>query len=288
MVDPILKWAGGKRQLLTEIVDMLPPSWEAYHEPFIGGGAVFLHLCPDDSTINDLNPYLSEFYRVVKHHPDALINENHSHSYKEAYYYDAREEFNSLASQEDLSKTEMIRRASLFLYLNRTGYNGLYRENQAGEFNVPFGRHSDPDFIRASQIRTAHRVLQNTDVYNQDFSYIRDQVDVGDVVYFDPPYEPVSPTANFTEYQGEGFDKDDQKRLRDIAIDLAERGVWVILSNSPPVAELYRDTENFTVNIVEATRRINSDSDNRDEVAEVLISNVPPDKQRRTRLDDFV
>ena len=287
MVEPILKWAGGKRQLLSEITALFPISYEAYHEPFVGGGAVFFDQDPNDGTINDLNTRLTTFYEIVRDQPDALIDENKTHEHTEEYYYNARSEFNALFSQSTLTRDERVREASLLLYLNRTCFNGLYRENSDGEFNVSFGRYSNPDWVQEQRIRKASRVLQDTVVFNTDFSYVVDEASTGDLVYFDPPYEPVSKTADFNSYQAGGFDREDQRRLRDVVIELTEMDVSVILSNSPPVTELYEGHDVFSIRYVDATRAINSDASSRGEVSEVLITNVPAGEQRRKTLSDF-
>ena len=288
MVEPILKWAGGKRQLLSEITAQFPRDYERYHEPFVGGGAVFFNLSPENGSINDLNARLINFYRVVRDHPEALIAENKTHEHDDDYYYDARDEFNALRVEgAPASREDRIREASLLLYLNRTCFNGLYRENQSGEFNVPFGSYSDPNWVQAERIRAVSDILRNTTIHCGDFEYVREEAAPTDLAYFDPPYEPVSSTANFNDYHADGFDKDDQRRLRDLAVALDERDVSVVLSNSPPVAELYEPYEAFDVTVVDATRSINSDGTGRGEVAEVLISNVPEDDRRRVTLSEF-
>jgi DNA adenine methylase len=288
MAEPILKWVGGKRQLLQELRAHFPISYEGYHEPFIGGGAVFFEMEPTEGSINDLNRRLITFYEVIRDYPEDLIEENQRHRYEEDYYYEARNRFNELYLLKERSIEQQIEEASLMLYLNRTGYNGLYRVNQSNEFNVPFGTHQNPDFVRERQIRKANFVLEGTEIYNRDFSYLKNCAAEGDLVYFDPPYEPVSKTADFTEYQSEGFDKDDQRRLRDLAEQLSNRGVNVVISNSPPVWELYRDIDEFEVNTVGASRMINSDADNRDDVAEVIITNIDKKDQQQQDLRNYV
>lgn len=288
MVEPVLKWAGGKRQLLSSITAVFPESFNRYHEPFFGGGAVFFSLEPEDGTINDLNQRLMDFYRAVKRWPEDLIEENTSHQHSKEYYYAARDEFNDLRDLEEKSKSEAVREASLLLYLNRTCFNGLYRENSDGEFNVPFGRFSNPDWIQSDRIRSMSRALQDTEICNEDFEYVRDAADPGDLVYFDPPYQPVSTTADFTDYHAEGFDESDQTRLRDLVVKLSERDVYVVASNSPPVADLYEDYDEFGIQQVDASRSINSDAANRGDVAEILITNVSSEKRWEKTLSEYI
>jgi DNA adenine methylase len=288
MAEPILKWVGGKRQLLQELQSRFPISYDDYHEPFIGGGAVFFKLEPSEGSINDLNRRLITLYEIIRDYPEELIEENRQHEYVEEYYYDARNRFNELHKLEERSVDLRIEEASLMLYLNRTGYNGLYRVNSSDEFNVPFGRHKNPDFVRERQIRAASDVLDDIEVYNRDFNYILERAGEGDLVYFDPPYEPVSKTADFNQYQADGFDKDDQKRLRDLAVELDQEGVYVVISNSPPVGNIYEELTEFDIDIVDAVRMVNSDADNRDEVAEIIITNVPSDDQQQQNLEKYV
>ncbi|GGC71493.1 DNA adenine methylase [Haloferax sulfurifontis] len=296
MVTPILKWAGGKRQLLDELKSRFPRSYSHFHEPFFGGGALFFDLKPEDGTINDTNPRLVNFYKQVRDRPDELIELSRSFDHPESdpdpernfsetnrkgkeisnYYYQQRELFNNRPYGDEYDKLE---EAALLLYLNRTCYNGLYRENSSGGFNVPIGRYSDPDWVREQEVREASRVLQNTEIHNTDFEYVREKVEEGDLVYFDPPYEPMSPTAYFTDYSADGFGQEDQQRLLDLAKELDQDGVNVILSNSGVMYEMY-DEAGFHVEVEGATRAINSDADNRDEVDEIIATNVLP-KQRK-------
>jgi DNA adenine methylase len=295
MATPILKWAGGKRQLLDAIYDRFPRSYDRYHEPFLGGGALFFDLAPEGGTVNDTNPRLVNFYRQVRDSPNGLIAHLESFADPEAdptsdepfadvdrkgkpienYYYQKRAQFNRRPAGEAFDPVE---EAALLCYLNRTGYNGLYRENRSGRFNVPIGRYADPDWVRDDAIRAASRVLADVEVRNEDFEYVLDAAEPGDLVYFDPPYEPMSPTASFTEYSASGFGRDDQDRLLDTAAALDDAGVDVILSNSGVLAERY-ERRGFDVALVGATRAINSDADNRDEVDELVATNVPSEKR---------
>lgn len=295
MVNPVLKWAGGKRQLLDELYARFPAEFNHYHEPMFGGGAVFFDLEPEDGTINDTNPRLVNFYEQVRDYPEELTDSLESFADPESepnperqfadtnrkgkevknYYYQQRELFNRRPNDEPFDELE---EAALLLYLNRTCYNGLYRENQSGEFNVPIGRYSNPDWVREDEIRAASAVLDDTEIFNRDFEYIREYAKEGDLVYFDPPYEPMSPTAYFTDYSAEGFEREDQERLLELTQELDENGVYVILSNSGVMFEMYDDA-GFHVETEGATRAINSDADNRDEVDEIIATNVAPEER---------
>lgn len=295
MVDTILKWAGGKERLLEDLYARFPDKYVRYHEPMIGGGALFFDLGPKDATINDTNSRLINFYMQVRDHHEELIELCRSFNDPESppdpsrefsntcrdgkeiknYYYQQRALFNRRPNDEEFDPLE---EAALLLYLNRTCYNGLYRENSSGEFNVPIGRYENPDWVRAPQVRKASEILQRVEIYNRDFSYLLEVTSSGDVVYFDPPYKPMSPTANFTEYSASGFDKEDQKRLLDIAQKLHRREVWVILSNSGVMYERYND-RGFYVDKIGASRPISSDPETRGEVDEIIATNVAPQKR---------
>lgn len=297
MVSPILKWAGGKRQLLNELYSRFPKTYSHYHEPFFGGGALFFDLEPADGTINDTNIRLINFYKQIRDRPEELIKLLQSFDDPESdpdldrrfsdtnrkgkeiknYYYQQRELFNNRPYGDEYDELE---EASLLLYLNRTCYNGLYRENSSGGFNVPIGRYSNPDWVRAEEIMSVSRVLDDTTIRNTGFEYIVEVAEKDDLVYLDPPYKPMSPTAYFTDYSADGFEKDDQEQLRDVAQELAEKGVNVILSNSGVMYEIY-DEAGFYVEVEGATRAINSDAENRDEVDEIIATNIAPDERRR-------
>jgi DNA adenine methylase len=310
MVQPILKWAGGKRQILHEIRACLPPEGlcKRYHEPFFGGGALFFDTAPhpNGSSINDVNPRLMNFYRVVRDEPEELIKElkkfrspeappDESEEFNETnrkgkeienYYYQQRELFNNRPNGDEFDK---IREAARLLYLNRTCYNGLYRENQSGEFNVPIGSHSSPNWKQTTRIIHASEVLQGVEIENEDFEYVRDLAKEGDLVYCDPPYRPVSRTSSFVEYSSDSFGPDQQKRLRDMVVNLHERGVYVVVSNSPPIRELYNSYDGLMIHDIGAKRHINSNGEDRGEVGEIIVTNVPEDNRREktVKLDQF-
>ncbi len=292
MVTPILKWPGGKRELLTDIYKLFPENYNAYHEPMLGGGAVLFDLEPDTGTVNDTNTRLMNFYTQVKQNPTKLINALDGFSAPESspnpnqefaktardgsvienYYYQQRELFNARPNDEDF--TEVLEAARL-LYLNRTCFNGLYRENSAGEFNSPIGSYENPDWIRRDEIRAASSVLENVTLHNTDFTYIQREAAPNDVVYFDPPYKPVSASASFTEYSADGFDAEAQQQLIDVVQTLDENNVYFVLSNSGVMYDKYAD-KGLYVQKKNVRREINSDGQSRGEVTEILVTNVPP------------
>lgn len=296
MAEPILKWAGGKRQLLDEIYHRFPAEYDAYHEPFFGGGAVFFDLEPDNGTINDTNERLMNFYRQVRDSPHELIellsqfddpesdpdpsqpfsNTNRKGREIKNYYYQQRERFNNRPYGDNYDELE---EAALLLYLNRTCFNGLFRENSTGGFNVPIGNYSNPDWVRESQIRKASRVLSGIKIKSGDWSYILDVAETDDLVYGDPPYEPMSPSENFTDYSAEDFGKDEQVQLCEKLYQLSSQGTHVVVSNSGVTYGMY-DEAGFSVEIEGAKRVINSDADARDEVDEIIATNVPTAARR--------
>ena len=301
MAKPVLKWAGGKRQLLDEIYSRFPTDYDRYHEPFFGGGAVFFDLQPDSGTINDTNPRLVNFYEIVRDRPEELVSrlrefddpeadpdrnqefadENWKGKKVKQYFYQQRARFNRRAYADERwpeTEDDRVEEAALLLYLNRTCYNGLYRENSSGGFNVPIGRYSDPDWVVADRIRSSSRALTGTGIHNEDFEYVLDVAGEGDLVYLDPPYQPMSVTANFAEYAAEGFGREDQERLLTTVEELDARGVSFVLSNSGVMYDLYDDA-GFYVEKEGATRSINSDETARGEVDEIIATNVPEDER---------
>jgi DNA adenine methylase len=267
---PLLKWAGGKRSLIQRIVDLFPGDFRerSYHEPFFGGGAMFFHVEPGSGSINDINYRLMNFYRVVRDEPEALIEEASKYVYDEGEYYMRRGMFNS----EGLTEVEY---AALLLYLNKTAYNGLYRVNSKGEFNVPFGRYVDPTIVKPRSIARASRLLRNVEIHSEGFGYVIDVAKEGDICYLDPPYHPASETANFTDYSMNGFKMRDQERLRDLCVELDRRNVTFVLSNSDTeaVRELYVDICSFKIVSFRTRRMISSKVSSRASGHDLLITN---------------
>jgi DNA adenine methylase len=192
------------------------------------------------------------------------------YTYNKEKYYKLRDKFN----HGDLSEIE---EAALLLYFNETGYNGLYRENSKGEFNVPFGRYKNPTILPEKRIRKASSILKNIEILSRDFTYILENAVKGDICYFDPPYQPVNNSSNFTSYYADGFELEEQEKLKETCVKLHERGVYFVLSNSyaKPVIEMYGSVEGFRLKPVEARRPINSNADNRGPVREILVTNIP-------------
>lgn len=260
---PFLKWAGGKRRLLPELLARIPENFGRYHEPFLGAGALFFELAPRGSVLSDRNQRLVRTWRTVRDAPEALIDRLSTFPHDEDFFLEMR--------GRDIDREDDLEVAAWMIYLNRTGYNGLYRVNQKGGFNVPFGNYKNPTICDAGRIRACAGALQDVEILDADFGDVLSRAEIGDCVYFDPPYVPLSTSASFTSYTRDGFSLEDQERLRDLALTLKEKGVFVLLSNSsaPVVYELY--AEGFVVEEVAVGRAINSKADGRGKVTELLI-----------------
>jgi DNA adenine methylase len=261
---PFLKWAGGKGQLIPQYSQFFPQEFDTYYEPFLGGGAVFFHLQPRRSVLMDINPELVNVYTCVRDRVEDLISllEVHQEQHCETHYYRVR----SNPSDHPLE------RAARFIYLNKTCFNGLYRENSKGPFNVPMGRYKNPRVCHAELLRSVSLSLRNAQVLESPFDAMLHQVKgKRSFVYFDPPYYPISPTSNFTAYNRYSFSAADQIHLRDVFAELAGRGVKVMLSNSrcPFTLDLYRD---FNIHTITASRAINSDPAKRGKISEILVT----------------
>lgn len=269
---PFLKWVGGKRQLIPDITELLPKNIATlnYIEPFIGGGAVLFHLQPKKAIINDFNDELINVYKVIKNNVDELIEDLAQHKNEEEYYYNIR----SLDRQEDFGDMDDIKRASRVIYLNKTCYNGLYRVNNSGEFNTPFGRYKNPNIINEPILRAVHNYLNENDVQlnSGDYSLILQDLPKNSFVYLDPPYHPLTESSNFTGYVQGGWNEADQIRLRETCDMLTKNKIKFLLSNSctPFIKEQY---QNYNIQVVQASRAINSVAAGRGNVDEVLISN---------------
>ena len=271
---PFVKWVGGKRQLLKQFRELglyppeaFNPMTSTYYEPFVGGGAVFFDLLPKNAKLSDLNSELVITYNVIKNNVDELIESLQKHIYDKEYYLKIRAE-----KVGDLSEIEI---ASRFIFLNRTGFNGLYRVNKSGQFNVPFGRYSNPIICDEDNLRRVSDALRDTIVTHQDYKNVLKTARSGDFIYFDPPYYPISATSSFTSYTAEGFLEKEQAELRDTFVKLHEKGCFVMLSNSdtPFINKLYSGLDGITINKITAGRAINSKGTGRGKITEVLITN---------------
>lgn len=266
MTKPFIKWAGGKRQLLPELLKRVPASFNAYHEPFLGGGALFFALDRGDSRsyLSDANEQLITVYQTlaIPALRDKVIDALDAlrADYTEQQYYRMR-------ASKPINDVEATVK---FIYLNKTAFNGLYRVNSRGEFNVPWGKYKNPTICDTPVLIDAANALRGALIRASSFEIVLEQAQPNDFAYFDPPYVPVK-ADSFTAYTAKGFTWDDQVRLRDVARELKARGVHVLLSNSgsPLVRELY---EGFTIEEVFARRSVNSNGGGRGPVAEVLIS----------------
>ncbi|HEC91739.1 MAG TPA: DNA adenine methylase [Candidatus Atribacteria bacterium] len=297
---PFLKWAGGKTQLLNEIDKRLPPhilsnkNIDSYIEPFVGGGAVFFYLRSKyfikRSFLFDINRELIISYKVIQNNPIKLINHLYkienmylkkSKEERKKFYYEIRDIYNKQMHDFDYKNynEEWIKRAVYLLFLNKTCYNGLFRQNKKGEFNVPYGRYKNPQICDEKNIIEVNKALKNTEIFCDDFTKSEEFIKKDSLVYLDPPYRPLSSTSSFTSYDKEGFSDRDQKRLADFFEKMDKKGAYLILSNSDPKNENpnddFFDKLYFKYNIerVPAKRYINCDASKRGEINELIIRN---------------
>jgi DNA adenine methylase len=269
-VPTLVKWAGGKKQLLPQFRKHFPNKFNRYFEPFVGGGAIAFYVLkyynPREVYLSDSNEELINAYRVVKDNVDELIKILRQYKLKHSkdFYYDVRRIVPDALSN--------IERAARFIYLNKTCFNGLYRVNSRGQFNVPMGNYNNPAIVNEDDLREISRLLKRAKLDINDFEHIESEVKEGDFVYFDPPYYPISKSSNFTTYTKENFLERDQKRLAELFKRLDKKGVKVMLSNSSAdfIKELYKG---YIPKIVMATRMINCDAKGRGKINEVVITN---------------
>lgn len=281
---PIVKWAGGKWRLKKHLLARVPAKIATYAEPFVGGAALFLALTNEAgetgrrrferAVLADANVDLVTCYRVVRDRVEALIEALRGYRYDRELFYATRERDPHTLSDVD--------RAARLLFLNRTCFNGLWRVNASGKFNVPFGRYQNPKILQEDRLRAASAALAGADVRAGDFMDVTRHLGEGDFVYFDPPYAPLSRTSDFTAYAAGGFGREDQLRLRDELSRLRDAGVLALLSNAdtPETRELYAD---FTVHAIQAPRSIHADATKRGPTTELLVSTWDPTGRRRAR-----
>ncbi len=293
---PVLKWAGGKGQLLDQIEQKLPLKLKMggikrYIEPFVGGGAVFFDIYNNyniqEAFLFDINPELVILYNVIKYDVEKLIIEltkidtEYKHTVdKKEYYYARRDEYNDLDKTVDANVyvAGFVRRASLTIFLNRTCFNGLFRVNSKNKFNVPMGKYINPRILDAANLRNVSEALQIATIVHADFSKVTDYVTADTFVYYDPPYRPIRQTSSFNSYAVGDFDDDEQKRLKSVFDACHKNGALQMLSNSDPTNytddlffdDLYKD---YKINRILAKRLINSKADGRDAIRELLITN---------------
>ena len=261
---PFLKWAGGKSKLIQQYSKFFPQEFNTYYEPFLGGGAVFFHLQPNNAVLTDINTELINVYCCVRDRVESLIEtlNEHQEKHNKDYYYRIR-------SQQYEAE---IKRAARIIYLNKTCFNGLYRENSQGKFNVPMGKYKNPPICQPELLRSVSVALQFKEIKVRSFEEVLNDAKKGDFVYFDPPYHPISATSNFTGYSRSAFTEVEQIKLKDVFVELSNKGVKVMLSNSNCefIRELYKS---FTIEEILAARAINSNGNKRGKIKEVLVMN---------------
>jgi DNA adenine methylase len=271
LVMPVVKWVGGKRQLLPVLTPLLPERFTTYCEPFLGGGAMLFLRQPQRAIINDINNELIQMYEVIRDDVESLILELEKYKNESDYFYMVRDWDRDKQKYNSLSK---VQKASRIIYLNKTCYNGLFRVNNAGEFNTPFGNYKNPNIVNAATLRAVSQYFQKADITIscRDYADVLADVPRGTFVYLDPPYDPVSDTANFTGYARGGFGREDQIRLRECCDELDRRGIKFMLSNSSTdfIREQYAA---YNITTVQAKRAINSDATRRGQVDEVVVRN---------------
>lgn len=279
ILAPVLKWVGGKRQLLEKIKPLIPKTFTTYVEPFLGGGAVLFDLQPSKAIINDYNEELMNVYRVIKDNVDELLSllEQHEQLNNEAYYYAVRE----LDRSESYNSMSAVEKAARIIYLNKTCYNGLFRVNQAGQFNSPYGRYKSPNIVNKPTMLAMSNYFNenNITILDGDYKDALRELRKGAFVYFDPPYLPISTSSSFTGYTENGFSLKEQVELKNECDKLNAKGIKFLLSNSdhPKIRDLYRD---YTIITVQARRSINSKGNKRGDINEVLVFNYEKDKSK--------
>lgn len=271
---PFVKWVGGKTQLIPQLAMLMPPQYGTYFEPFLGGGALFFHLKPRKAYINDINKVLIHTYQTIKKHPGQLCSDlcaleaeyvPLNHDQRKSYFYDRRDEFNSI-------EVPNARQAALMIFLNKTCFNGMYRENAKGKFNVPFGDYKKPTICDRDNLYAVHQLLQHVEPTSTSYLDAVKHAKKGDFIYFDPPYHPLSTTSSFTSYSPDSFGRRDQEQLRGLFVELDKRGCYVMLSNSASeyIKKLYAG---YRQELVLASRAINAKGTGRGKIHELVVLN---------------
>ena len=268
-ISPVVKWVGGKRQLLKDIEQHIPTTYSRYFEPFLGGGAVLFHLQPKNAVVNDQNSELINLYSMIKDFPEELIADLKQHENEEDYFYNIRS-----LDREQFEQLSNIKKASRIIFLNKTCFNGLFRVNSSGEFNTPFGRYKNPNIINEVTIKAISNYFidNNIKILNCDYQKSLFNIRKGAFIYFDPPYDPISDSSSFTGYTKNGFNRGEQERLKEVCDTYNSKGIKFLLSNSSTdfIKNLYKD---YNIHTVSAKRNINSKGDGRGCVQELLIKN---------------
>lgn len=296
--SPILKWAGGKTKLLPQIRARYPQQLsqgniDIYIEPFLGGGAVFFDIVNsfkiEKAYLFDTNPELIILYKVIQYNVDSLISELSqitftylalSEQERKVYYYSQREQYNNFDKQVDTDNycSEWTKRAALTIFLNKTCFNGLYRVNNQGKFNVPMGKYKSPSILNIDNLRAVNQAFKIAHIAQKDFAEVIKIANNQTFIYYDPPYRPISKTASFNSYSVNEFGDREQLRLRDVFVEASQVGAWQMLSNSDPTNyveddffdDLYRQ---FKLDRISASRAINSKADSRGTIREIIVTN---------------
>lgn len=274
---PFVKWVGGKGKLIPELEKYFPKKFNRYFEPFVGGGALFYEVIQKNnivfSSINDINKKLIITYKQIQKNPQKIISQlkNIENEYKKLTLEEQKEYFYTIRKKYNKENLDDITTTVYLIFLNKTCFNGMYRENSKGEYNIPFGDQKNPTICDEKNILAVSKCLKNTEINNLSFENAVEKCKKGDFIYFDPPYYPINATSNFTNYSKNTFGQEEQKRLRDVSAGLAKKGCFVMLSNSntPFIKKLYKK---FYINYLSAARSINSKGDKRGKIKEVIVT----------------
>ncbi|MDD4111127.1 MAG: DNA adenine methylase [Clostridia bacterium] len=277
---PFIKWVGGKGKLVPELEKYFPKKFNRYFEPFVGGGALFYEVIKKNnivfSSINDINKKLIITYKQIQQDPKKIISllKNIENEYKKLSLEEQKEYFYKIRKKYNEESLDNITIAVYLIFLNKTCFNGMYRENSKGGYNIPFGDQKNPTICDEKNILAVSKCLKNTEINNLSFEEAVEKCKKGDFIYFDPPYYPISATSSFTSYSKNSFGPREQEKLRDVFIKLAKKGCFVMLSNSNTdfIREIYKEYKDY-FKYIYATRSINSNGNKRGKILEIAITN---------------